>query len=88
MPAMLGFITLSAISEPILSAGNSEPAGIVQADSCSESDNNESLDQDDPDQGQMHDETDGYDSYGDKEVEVEEKWPPHNDGHFIHLAAC
>lgn len=60
MPAMLGFITLSAISEPILSAGNSEPAGIVQADSCSESDNNESLDQDDPDQGQMHDETDGY----------------------------
>lgn len=80
--ALFALLALSAIFNPFLSAGSTEPAGIPQGDSCSESGDSESLDQDEPDQDQMYDEddpiydeADDYDSYGEKEGEEEEKEP-------------
>ena len=71
--ALVALLAPSAIFNPFLSAGSTEPAGIPQGDSCSESGGIESLDQDEPDQNQMYDETDDYDSYGEEEGKAEEK---------------
>lgn len=74
LAALLAFLALSTISDPVLSADRTASAGDTQCETCGEDGDSESLDEDGPDQDPVYDEDDpvydemdDYDSYGEEE---------------------